>query len=111
VVQFFQPAVCGTRQLLWFRRKRWSPGDLMAATPRRLLWITERRHGRYERYGTVSYWAPLSTIAEIQCARTERTSEIRITFRSGGSWRIPLGGNEEQARAFVAAVQEYTNAG
>jgi len=109
--QFFQPAVCGTRRLLWFRRKRWSPGDLVAATPRRLLWITERRHGRYERYGTVSHWAPLTMVAEVQCARIERASEMRITFGSGGSWRIPLGENEEEARAFVAAVQERRNTG
>jgi hypothetical protein len=83
----------------------------VAATPRRLLWITERRHGRYERYGTVSHWAPLTTVTEVKCTKTERASELRITFRSGGSWRIPLGEYEQQAQAFVAAVQGWTNAG
>ena len=109
--QFFQPAVCGTRRLLWFHWKSWSAGDLVAATSRRLLWITERRHGRYERYGTVSHWAPLAAVAEVQCARTDRGSELRFTFRSGASWRIPLGVNEEEARVFAAAVQGWGNAG
>jgi hypothetical protein len=111
LAQFFQPAICGTRRLLWFHQKSWSPGDLVAATTRRLLWITERRHGRYERYGTVSHWAPLAAVAEIQCIRADNASELRITFRSGGSWRIPLGENEEAARAFAAAVQECRSAG
>jgi hypothetical protein len=110
VAQFFQPAACSTRRQLWFRRKSWSAGDLVAATSRRLLWITERRHGRYERYGTISYWAPLASVAEVQCARTDRGSELRITFRSGGSWRIPLGENETEAREFAAAVQECGSA-
>jgi len=111
LAQFFQPAVSSTRRLLWFRRKRWSAGDLVAATARRLLWITERRHGRYERYGTVSHWAPLAAVAEVQCARADQGGELRIKFRSGGSWRIPLGENEEEARAFAAAVQECGSAG
>jgi hypothetical protein len=111
LAQFFQPAICGTRRLLWFHRKRWSPGDLVAATPRRLLWITERRHGRYERYGTVSHWAPLAAVAEVGCIRADNASELRIAFRSGGSWRIPLGENEEAARAFAVAVQECQSAG
>jgi hypothetical protein len=111
LAQFFQPAVCSTRRLLWFHQKSWSAGDLVAATSRRLLWITERRHGRYERYGTISHWAPLAAVAEVQCARADNGSELRITFRSGGSWRIPLGENEEEARAFAAAVRECGSAG
>jgi hypothetical protein len=106
LAQFFQPTVHGLRRFLWLRRNYSSAGDLVLVTSRRLLWITERRNGRYERYGTVSHSARLSSITGVRCAWTDRRGDLEIAFRSGDSWHVPLSEDQkEQARKFEAAVR------
>ena len=106
VAQFFQPAVPRSRRFLWFRRKHWMPGDLVLATSRRLLWITERHKGTYERYGTVSHSARLPSIAGMGCVWTERGGVLEIAFHSGEPWHVPLReGQRHEAGRFEAAVR------
>ena len=106
LAQFFQPAVRGLRRFRWFRRNDWTPGDLLSVTSRRLLWITERRKGQYERYGTVSHSARLPSIAGLRCVGTGQGTMFEITLRSGDAWRIPLGADQAQeAGRFEAIVQ------
>ena len=106
LARFFQPAACHVRRWGVFRRERWSAGDLLVATSRRLLWIEERYKGQYERYGTVSHSAPLVSIAGIHCAGKDRQSELEVAFSSGDSWHIPLRENEErEAWKFEAALR------
>ena len=97
MAQFFQPAVCGSRRFLWFQRKNWSAGDLLLATSRRLLWITERHKGRYERYGTVNHSARLKSIAGVRCVWTDRRGGLEIAFRSGDAWHIPIREQQKEA--------------
>jgi hypothetical protein len=81
-------------------------GDLALVTSRRLLWITERRNGRYERYGTVGNSAGLSSIAGVRWVRTGRRGNLEVAFRSGASWHVPIREDqEEDARGFEAAVR------
>lgn len=88
LAQFFQPG-----------------GDLMLVTSRRLLWVTERRNGRYERYGTVSHSARLSSIAGVRCVWKGRPGALEIAFRSGDAWHVPLREDQTlEARRFEAAV-------
>ena len=95
VVQFFQPPV---------QRNR-SSADLVLVTSRRLLWITERREGRYERYGTVNHSTRLSSIAGVRCRWTERRGELEIAFRTGDAWHVPVSEDQTQgARNFESAV-------
>jgi len=106
LAQFFQPTVHGLRRFLWLRRNYSSAGDLVLVTSRRLLWITERRNGRYERYGTVSYSAHLSSITGVGCSWTDRRGGLEIAFRSGDPWHVPLREDQKQgARKFEAAVR------
>jgi hypothetical protein len=103
--QFFQPAVRRLRRRLWFRRNDSLAGDLVLVTSRRLVWITERHKGSYERYGTVSHSARLPSIAGVRCVRTERGGGLEIVFRSGDPWHVPLREEQkEQARKFAAAL-------
>ncbi len=105
LVQFFQPSVCHARGWSVLRREYWSAGDLLVATSRRLLWITERHQGQYERYGTVSNSAPLAAVSRVQRVGARRPGELDITFQSGNSWHIPLRETEEpEARKFEKAI-------
>jgi hypothetical protein len=106
LAQFFQPAARGLRRFRWLRRNHWMAGDLVSVTSRRLLWITERRQGKYERYGAVSHSARLSSITGIRCVGAGRGTRFEITLRSGDAWNVPLGADQAQeARRFEAAVQ------
>ena len=104
--QFFQPAACESRRFWWLRRKHWSAGDLVLATSRRLLWISERRQERYERYGTVSRSARWGSIAGVRCVRTAQGGDLEIAFRTGDAWHVPLREEQQQeAQRFEAAVR------
>jgi hypothetical protein len=82
------------------------PRDLVLVTSRRLLWITERHQGRYERYGTVSHSARRASIAGVRCVPADRHGELEIALRSGAAWRVPLREDREQeAQRFEAAVR------
>lgn len=106
LVQFFQPGVHRARRRWCLRRDEWRAGDLAAVTSRRLLWITERHKGNYQRYGTVSHSAALASFDGAQCVRTERGCHLEIAFHSGEPWQIPLGEElEREARGFEAAVR------
>jgi len=89
--QFFQPPPAG---------------DLLLVTSRRLLWITERRDGRHERFGTVSHSARLPSITGLSCAWTEREGRLEIAFRSGDPWQIPLRESQnEHAQSFARQLE------
>ena len=106
LVQFFRPVSCTTRRLGVLRRKTWSAGDLLMATSRRLLWITERNKGQYEAYGTVSHSVPLASIADLRTKWAADRGALEIVACSGISWHIPLrDGDEPEAREFEAALQ------
>jgi hypothetical protein len=91
LAQFFQPPPAG---------------DLVLVTSRRLLWITERRKGRYERYGTVSHSARLASIAGVRRIWDDKRDGLEIAFRYGDAWHIPLRENEKQeAQRFAAALE------
>jgi hypothetical protein len=87
LAQFFQPAVQGNTS---------SAGDLVLVTSRRLLWITERREGKYERYGTVCHSARVSSIEGVRCLWTKRRGDLEIAFRSGDQWHVSLREDQEQ---------------
>jgi len=106
LAQFFQPAAYGLRRFLWFRRNESSAGDLVLVTSRRLLWITERRNGRYERYGTVGHSARLTSIIGMRYVPTDRRAGLEIAFRFGDACRVPLREDQKQeAQRFEAAAR------
>jgi hypothetical protein len=78
----------------------------VCATSRRLLWITERRQGSYQRYGTVSHSVRLASIAGVRCTWAGRAGGLEIAFRSGDVWHVPVRpAHQEEAQRFSAAVR------
>jgi len=87
LAQFFQPPPAA---------------DLVLLTSRRLFWITERRKGRYERYGTVSRSARLTSVTGVTCV----DSKLAMLFKSGDSWCIPLREEQrQQVQQFAARLE------
>ncbi len=104
--QFFQPGRWEYRRAGPLSRKTRHGGDLLAATTRRLVWITERRRGSYEPYGTCSRSAPLEALRELRTKGNDSRGELEVVFRRGHSWRVPVTrGAGQQARAFEALLR------
>jgi hypothetical protein len=106
VARFFQPPVRRYHRLLLLHYKSWTAGDLVAVTPRRLLWITDRNRGAYEPYGTVSRSVSLSSLLSVRPGLFDNQPNVEIVLRSGQAWRFPLAaGLELEARTFAECVQ------
>jgi hypothetical protein len=88
--RLFSPATRKIRRHWIFRWESRAPGDLVALTNRRVLWITDRVQERYEAYGTVTRFAPVRALAQVTCQRTAESCALSVEFSSEASWRIPL---------------------
>jgi hypothetical protein len=88
--RFFSPATKKIRRHWIFRWESWVPGDLVALTNRRVLWITDRVQERYAAYGTVTRSAPVRALAQLTCRPTAEDCALSVAFSSDASWRIPL---------------------
>jgi hypothetical protein len=105
---FFNPPTPGRRKRLALRRGSTIPGDLIALTPRRVLWITDRYRNGFERYGTVARYAPASSIASMACTRAADRCALRIDFRAAEPWTIPLPPEmRDQAETFVGQSHAF----
>jgi hypothetical protein len=67
-----------------------TPGDLLALTPRRLLWITDRDRGTAARYGTITRYAPLRNILKIAWETADYGCALRIVLRAERHWHVPM---------------------
>jgi hypothetical protein len=94
--------------------RRWGPfsgntelaGDLAAYTDRRMLWITDRCNGRFERYGTIVSSAPVRGVMSVRCERDENRSVLTISIGSGVSWSIPIPSDRHgDAEGFAREVE------
>jgi len=90
LLRFFSPVTKKIRRHWIFRWEWRAPGDLVALTNRRVLWITERVQERYEAYGTVTRSAPVRALAQLTCRRTAENCALLVEFSSEASWSIPL---------------------
>lgn len=66
------------------------PGDYLAITQRRILWITDRNRGCYERYASILRLAALTNLTEVFVHNSGRNSGIICRLRGGNRWCIPL---------------------
>jgi hypothetical protein len=66
------------------------PGDYLAITQRRILWITERNRAFYERYGSILRFAPLKNLTDVFVHHSGRNSGIICRLKGGNLWCIPL---------------------
>jgi hypothetical protein len=88
--RFFSPATRKIRRHWIFRWESRVPGDLVALTNRRVLWITDRVRERYSAYGTVTRSAPVGALAQLTCRPTAENCALSVKFSSEASWSIPL---------------------
>lgn len=106
-IQLFNPAKLTARGWGVVRRETWSAGDLLVATSRRLLWIADRHRGRYQRYGTVTSYAPIRSLRSWRYDRAVETGELVLGFVRGSAWRVPLPVSlERQAAGFLSEFEE-----
>jgi len=86
---FFQPP--GEFRRRWpLRRTRWTPGDLLAKTGSRLIWITDRDRGSRLQYGNVTSYAPLRAVRNLGVASREDGWHLRVDLDGEVSWLIPI---------------------
>lgn len=108
LLRFFHPSI--RRAGRWFSKETRSSGDLILLSQRRLLWITERRGATRAPFGTVSYSAPFTAIADVSYRRFDDEPELSICLRSGQSWQLPLDdADETDARLFTEAIRDALN--
>jgi hypothetical protein len=107
LVQFFHAARRTVRRIGLLKRESWSAADLLGITDRRVLWITDRYCGRYQRYGRIASFAPLASVSECVCARSQSGLSIVVTLGgSGAVWQIPVPLEfEDEARRFAHAAR------
>lgn len=110
---------------MWFSpphqvSRRWGPfrvrshagGDLVTYTDRRILWITDRCNGRYERYGSVVSTAPARGVTGAQCHRDGDKCTLTISLHSGASWSIPFPSERyADAECFAREVETAVSRG
>ena len=112
LAKWFSPAQEGFRRWGPFRIRAEAGGDLVALTDRRILWITDRCNGRYERYGSILSTTPLRRVAGALGLRDNRQSSLVIRLRSGASWSIPLSSERfAEAESFAREVEAAVNRG
>lgn len=104
LIRFFHPSI---RRVRFLSYERWSAGDLVLLSPRRVLWITERRGTAHAPYGTVSYSAPLSALVDVRYRPARHKPQLNVHLRSGENWRLPLDdGSEADAQSFADVFRE-----
>jgi hypothetical protein len=104
LIRFFNPTR-ETERRAWglFPVDSHQPGDYLAITNRRLLWITERNRDRYARYGSIVKWAVLGNVADLLVEGAGRSCRLVCRFKSGASWDVPLPADQSDAAAAFAS--------
>ena len=100
LARFFNPGRT-RKHRAWrlFRVESREPGDYLAVTDRRLLWITDRYRDYSERYGSILRSAPLGNVIAISIDLAGVGREIVCRLKCGSSWRIPLPADQHSAGA------------
>lgn len=106
--QWFSPPMQVARRGGPFRIRSEEAGDLLALMNQRILWITDRREGCYERYGNITRTGPLREIDGVRCQCDGSGSALTICFRGAVSWHIPLRCDQiEAAQSFAESLGAY----
>jgi hypothetical protein len=102
LTQVFQPPAEVRSGRWWLPRRRWIPGDLLALTGRRVLWITDRERGSYSRYGSIASYAPFDAVLGIDPVSSGAGDALQVKLSGGGDWRIPIAAESRWDRRRVA---------
>ncbi len=95
-------------------RKRWLsratvliPGEYLALTSRRILWLSDQIDGVYQPSGMIAKYAPLRHISEIRFGRRGDTCEINLEFWGNIRWSVPIQPDfYDEAESFTKQARE-----
>jgi hypothetical protein len=77
-----------------FRIRRSTPGNLIALTNRRLLWITERYGRARAQYGSITCYAHLDNLARVEAGSADMVSStasrLSVSLRNGKIWSLDI---------------------
>jgi hypothetical protein len=73
-----------------FRIKRWTPGNLIALTDRRLLWITESHRRTRELYGSFTCYAHPDNVAQVETGSADTMFRPSVSLRNGKTWKLNI---------------------
>jgi hypothetical protein len=105
---FFEPP--RERRRRWpARARRKSPGDLMALTSRRLLWITDRDGESRAPYGGVASYAPLRAVRSLRTVSRPEGSYLQADVEGLPPWVAPLAPESLRAAGEFAAAADSRN--
>lgn len=106
IARFFS-APTTLMQKKWFlKTKTTIPGEYLALTSRRALWLSDQIDDNYEPRGIMSRFAPLRQVSDIEVRRQDGACEIVLTLVGGMDWRLPIQADfYEEAESF--AKQAY----
>lgn len=91
LVRCFQIPVSFEKKIVFFRRVKWRPGNLILLTSKsRIVWITDQYRECRELYASVSFSAPCSLLQNCRAEAMEGGEFIVVSFTSGINWRIPM---------------------
>jgi hypothetical protein len=96
---------------LWpFRIRRSTIGNLIAVTDRRLFWITERYRDTRAQYGSVTCYAHLDNLAQVETDSagtvSSAVSRLSVSLRNGKIWSLDIPEElEADAREFAAMAR------
>ncbi len=84
---FIPPKRIGQRNHL-FHKVLHIPGDLLAITSRRVLWITDRECGGESRelYGSIARYAPIAKVSKVSW----EAQNLYVYFNATPCWSIPM---------------------
>jgi len=90
----------------WFlTRVQRTPGDLVALTSRRLLWISDRYRASYAPYGTAASSIRLDRVVGTGVTSTAHECALEIRTALGVTWTIPLAGDRRsETEAFASGL-------
>jgi hypothetical protein len=93
-------------------RKRWlfgvhvsHPGDYLALTTRRIIWITDRSGDHRAEYGAVSTYASSMNLLGLSVRSDDQNHELTVELKGGLRWTMPTPAElRSRAEAFVNEV-------
>ncbi len=90
LIQLFEPPRQISSRNWLLPRRHWSAGDLLALTARRLVWITDHDNGYCSPFGSITSYAPLNAVQNIDLKFSRHAKILQVDLRSGSSWQIPI---------------------
>jgi hypothetical protein len=100
--RFFSAPATTIRKRWFFRIKLPVPGEYVAMTSRRAVYITDRVDGIYQPTGIMSCYVPLRHIVEIGLHCQEESCEMNLALYGGICWRVPIQlDSYDEAESFV----------